>query len=1422
MTSPTDPPRPGEMGETLVPPERPSATDPQAVDQLTGDQTFNTSWGDKPVQRQTLTAGRRFGDYELLEEVGRGGMGVIFKARQVSLDRLVALKMILAGTYASEDAVERFKAEARAAANLEHPGIVPIYEIGELDGQHFFSMAFIDGGSLQQQLADGPLPPLVAARLVRQVADALDHAHAHGIIHRDIKPHNILLTAEWGARSAEQGEAADLSLRGPHAEHLIPKVSDFGLAKMTQQESGRTASGETMGTPSYMPPEQAAGHSREVGPRSDVYSLGAVLYSLLTGRPPFQAASAMDTLRQVIEQEAVPLRQLNPVVPRDLETIALKCLQKEPARRYASARELADELGRFLDGQLILARPVGTLERAWRWGKRNRAIAIALVAVMLSLTTGAIVSYLFALEAGKRENEAIEARIDADQNAKQARDSAAFAVEQNQLALQALNTLVLEVQDKLRDTPATGALKKKLLASAAQGLEKLSRSADRVDVADPAVVELRNRLGDLYQKLGNTTEARREYESAVKIGLAADRKAPSPTVRLQLARSQASLAALLLGEKDELAARMLARAALALVEPLLEGQNEPEARQVLATALDTLGRGALQRNDPVEAQQHLRRLRDIAQRLFDGEPKSVPLRLSLASARLVLGQAILKAGDRKTAETELEAAVRLVLEQFQKEEANPAVSKAMVDILLATADVVGEFEAIDKVRPVYEKALEIARSWALQDPDDAVARAGTLQSLMRLGALAVKQKQRGEARDYYVSALAPAQFLIENDPGNRQARADLLAIHEQLGRISVDWGAPLGARNHFRDAYGIARKLAAEQPESVPARRRLFSLLVQMSDVSLSLGDLAAARDEGVKALEIGQKLTALQSGDDTLKADLARATFQLAQAWRRLDDLHKAADAFAGAMKLAGTPASSPFPLPSLYRLAANVHMRLDEPAKAEEYCRKLDDWSRTNLTATPDNVQAQVARAEASILLGMCKAEQQQFDEAARLTVEGVEHLRRASQKVKLPPAAIQTLEGYSLLGQAYAVARKALDEPAFAASQPPALARKLLFLRVQALARKGELAAASESAGKLRQLAANDPEVLFESAQAYALIAARATDPERQTHAKQGLEVLRLAVEKGFHKPASLRTESNLAALRQEAGYPDVLRLARSRAQDPDRRLSANSIGMEFLFIPRGKFMMGAEETPAQVVAEFNKGIKSEFKADLFQPEHPQHEVELTRPFHFGATEVTVAQFRAFVESTGYQTEAEREGTGGTGFNPSRDDDTPKKKGFHWKRPTFPLLSEHQPVVLVSWNDAVAFCKWLSQKEGATYRLPTEAEWEYACRAGSQTRFWFGDDRMKLINYANVPDLVYKTSIEIDGKRMGYETATGSDGYLNTALAGEYLPNPWGLFDTHGNVWEWCQDGWDPKAYEKHAKQDPLIPPDTTGVIRGGCFM
>src|SRR2546423_10681572 len=339
-----------ETGLGSVEPEREVNADPSTP--------LKTSPAPSPMLRD-------FGDYELLEQIGRGGQGVVFRARQKSLNRTVALKVISLGQWASEAHLKRFRREAEAAASLDHAGIVPIYEVGERDGSCYFSMKFIEGGQLDEVVRDTAMSTRQAAELIAKVARTVHYAHEHGILHRDIKPGNILLDAK--------GE---------------PHLTDFGLARLVEAESTVTRTREVLGTPSYMAPEQAAGETSKVGKATDVYGLGAVLYQLLTDHPPFAGGTTYETIKVLLETDPRQPRQLNPKIDRDLSTICLKCLEKDPQRRYPSALVLAEDLERWLKHEPIQARRTGIFARGKKWVQRNPTRAL-LTASLIALAAAA-------------------------------------------------------------------------------------------------------------------------------------------------------------------------------------------------------------------------------------------------------------------------------------------------------------------------------------------------------------------------------------------------------------------------------------------------------------------------------------------------------------------------------------------------------------------------------------------------------------------------------------------------------------------------------------------------------------------------------------------------------------------------------------------------------------------------------------------------------------------------------------------------------------------------------------------------------------------------------------------------------------------------------------------------------------------------
>jgi serine/threonine-protein kinase len=453
-------------------------------------------------KRQMVPTGApRVDGYEVLDVLGRGGMGIVFKARQSGLDRLVALKMVLAGADARPDEIERFKTEAKAVARLNHENIVQIFDVGERDGTPYFSLEYVDGGNLGKKVDKTPQPPKDAALMVEKLARAMHVAHEKGIVHRDLKPANILLTAG--------GE---------------PKITDFGLAKLTGSDSGKTRDGSIMGTPSYMAPEQARGLAKEIGPPTDIYSLGAVLYDLLAGRPPFQGTTVLETLDQVRSQEPVPPTDFLPKTPKDLETITLKCLQKEPQKRYESANALADDLRRYLEGRPILARRISASERLWRWCRRNPVIASLLAASFLLLATVAVVSTASAFAIAQERDKTEAQRLIAVKNEQQAVTAKNEAVKNLDLAeknastaISSVSKLLFDFQQVLGERVEMQGIKRVVLENAYKSLDELANQTvteEQTELTKRRTAQVHNLRGRLADQIGNQRTAMEEFQKA--------------------------------------------------------------------------------------------------------------------------------------------------------------------------------------------------------------------------------------------------------------------------------------------------------------------------------------------------------------------------------------------------------------------------------------------------------------------------------------------------------------------------------------------------------------------------------------------------------------------------------------------------------------------------------------------------------------------------------------------------------------------------------------------------------------------------------------------------------------------------------------------------------------------------------------------
>ena len=553
--------------------------------------------------------------FEIVRELGRGGMGVVYLARQVRLNREVALKMVLAGGHASPTELVRFLAEAEAA---------------------YFALEYCPGGSLAQRLSGTPLPARDAAELVEQVARGVQAAHDRGIVHRDLKPANVLLAGSGVQDSGlwESNAASSPSAPNPDSRLLTPKVTDFGLARRADSQAGVTATGAILGSPSYMAPEQARAKSGEIGPRTDVYGLGAVLYECLTGRPPLRAATPMETLMQVLTQEPPAPRLLQPTLPRDLETICLKCLQKDPAKRYAGAAELADDLRRFLDGRPITARPVPWWERAWKAARRHPAVAASLVVVVLAV--GAVFAVVGWKNAELRV--ALDAARRAEQDAMEQRDAAREAAARADRERRQANELRL-VAEVNRET--IGTLKRNVEKALEISEEEGKKAQARLDTALAAVDRMMVRVAGERWAANPALQQERKavLEEAIALyrGLL-DTESKDPRVRRQTAAVQMQVAALCLALADYPGCRKAAEAAAGLYRGLAaESPKDPAPVRGEADATGLLGFVAVLNADYEGSRLHYERAVELAERAVALDPSSADSLLTLTECLTALG-----------------------------------------------------------------------------------------------------------------------------------------------------------------------------------------------------------------------------------------------------------------------------------------------------------------------------------------------------------------------------------------------------------------------------------------------------------------------------------------------------------------------------------------------------------------------------------------------------------------------------------------------------------------------------------------------------------------------------------------------------------------------------------------------------------------
>jgi tetratricopeptide (TPR) repeat protein len=772
-----------------------------------------------------LTVLRYFGDYELLDEIARGGMGVVFRARQTSLNRIVAVKMILGGHVAGEDEVKRFRTEAEAAANLHHPNIVAIHEVGAHDGLHYFSMDFVAGTSLAAMVRDHPLPATRAATYVRKIAEAIHYAHQQGILHRDLKPSNVLVD-----------------------EFDEPRITDFGLAKRLENQSGLTASGAVLGTPSYMPPEQAEGDHARVGPASDVYSLGATLYELVTGRAPFRAESPIETMRQVLDVEPAAPRLLNPHVDRDLETICAKCLQKDPSRRYTSAQLLADDLARFLRGEPILARPISNAERLVRWCRRNPGIAGLVAAIFLLLLTIAGGASVAAVRIAREQRETEKARQEAQQNFRNAETQRKRAEANFQSARDAVNQTLTHVADEvlpnLPPTPQTDSVRRMLLADALRFYQQFLRdNAGDSEVRRETAVAFR-RVGEINQLLGDHEPAETAFHKAIELFDELQRDFPESTeYTRELANAHDKLGQLFQTTSKPDEAERSFRHAIELLSQLnTQAPSVAAHRHQLARSLYNLGLVLKLTGRPGDAETAYDRSIELLDELRSEAPENFAYRQELARVRSNRGILLKDTNRQAAAEAEYRAAIEL---QRLAVDAYPFRSEYRRELAayynnLGNLLLVNPERHRDAAEP-FGQAKDIFERLARESPGVLQFREDLATCCNSLGTLLMLEKQHAQAETVFTRGVELATELASEN--SQSPNYNFLAGRSlgNLGALKLEQGIAHEARELLERAVEHLRRAYAASDQNPAYRPSLNTNMVRLAGALRQLGDHAAA-----------------------------------------------------------------------------------------------------------------------------------------------------------------------------------------------------------------------------------------------------------------------------------------------------------------------------------------------------------------------------------------------------------------------------------------------------------------------------------------------------------------------------------------------------------------------------------------------------
>lgn len=835
------------LGETVVFSTEPTATpgagpaDPQVgappsseIDAptvtLDSRRTARATAVSRPRKSSSEPLPERIGNYVIERELGRGGMGVVYLARQGGIDRQVALKMILMGARASDSTHQRFLAEARTIGKFQHEHIVRVYEVGVHEGLPYVSLEFVDGPTLSDCLRQETLPPREAARILRQVAVGVEYAHTRGVIHRDLKPANILMTNTGTA-----------------------KITDFGLAKELDTDSELSRAGTIVGTPSYMAPEQANA-SRDVGPAADVYGLGAMLYCMLVGRPPFVGENTTETVMQVLRDEPLAPRKIKANLPLDLETICLKCLQKERGRRYESAGAVAEDLDRYLRGEPIVARPISRAERLWRWCRRNPRAAIptaaaACLALCLAIGGPVVSAVIYsqqqqtlvakkaaeenaktaraaADEAERNAKLAVAAQDVAEQKKGEAEESAKLAQTQNKVALDTLRQVTFAIDRELKDRPRLQGLRKSLISEVTQGMERTKQLGFDPRAQHMIAAGTYANLGRLNLDIGRAEAAMADFGRCLEVFDHLEKTDQLPNAY----------------------------------------HNKSQIRMYLADAARKLG-------DLKAADEHLREALRVRMEWLASKPgdQELDIEQNIAATMGRLGDVAMAAGRLDDARSWYQKSLE-IRERYAVAHGNDlGARQEIVGSRWSLARVAFQAEQWEPAVQTQDEVVKILRELAALNADRLSVPWNLAKALQDLGMMHLYQDDLALAETNYAEAVAKLRELASADPENYSLKEDLAAAIYGLATVRLHAERSEEAAGLYAESLELRQAAADVDPENT--RRQI--------QLALSLARVGKTAD----AEKIADPLREAESSDARTQYDLAGVYAQIAAATARVSD---------------------------------------------------------------------------------------------------------------------------------------------------------------------------------------------------------------------------------------------------------------------------------------------------------------------------------------------------------------------------------------------------------------------------------------------------------------------------------------------------------------------------------------------------------